>query len=1121
MVHAFTRRSLMESHLTAARRFFSKLILQHQNERFWHYGITLPASNSNSLASYLKLSQSEYELLLTSIGLMKSIRYGSQIKIQIQSKAWSDFIIQEQLDNDQIYFGKMCVNKVPLDGIDATESHMKYRGYWLGMGKYDLFEIPTTPLTQFISHNRPPRIPNRAKVTNDLRLVIKSMANLISQKLRFEEEHDDDDDGLDPSQLSSVSQSNATMASVQNLSSFLDDFKNNKRSKEETSAIIVESINESIREVNKKKREIFVDNIVRNVRNGDDENSLNIVISKDEIIPDIELRKSKVPALAYFEIPLHVEVLQLLLREITLLSNLFVDKNIMQFNNWKGKKTHLVQVPVCSNKETFRRMNQKKRFIDNIPNQIIGYNERGNIDEAEVAGWIIRRLGQLHEESFMKVCVDLGFSIGSRRMDMETSQAMWEEANVNTRSQRTILRYLHGTFGRRSINLITTGTKNDINNKVSNIGKYKSVEPISNLIHIEGECINYWTKPIIETLSSTIATRVLNDDNDETPPVLDMDNADLVLGGDHGQRKFRMLIKVILRRSSMEVIEEWPVKIAHIDCKKETYQILQQTIMPFINCDLRKLKDNNIELLLFEKCENDKIYYTCQLGKYDDNSSIPPKFICPETGIVRDDLIFRKCCKLRLIVTGDLAWYAAVLGKVNMSAHWCTWCNQNGTDWSNIDHSKGEDWTLSRMRELRERLRNKEVAQTASNRMGVVDVELLDAVDITQYIYPILHAEIGLGNYFLNSFFDWVDYRIENTTDDEREKKQLMKGILVEMENAEETVNDFDIIELTDLKLERSQLKETRGFRNDYDGSFIHSIEERKEIDDMVKGITVSIKRLEKEKKIVDDELRLKKKVYQTAKAELDHYKQKRGKKGDIRIELEKVLHKHGIRRPTYHGGDLTGVKIKVLLQSIDGIFGEFRVILLEGNDNKTATDNELNKMVDMYTHLGFLLDGMFSLGRTKCGQLTDEMIDLTRRMVVGISKMWRYLRLSMKGPKIHGMEDHLVIQMIQFCGIGDFSEDFIEQSHQFGVKEELRTRGLSRSKAFSSHSKWEWMGNQIGVRKAKEEIKRKTGRKRKRGIMDNIRDTKLSRDMKRNTSLEVVESGVYELIEDYRKADD
>ena len=57
----------------------------------------------------------------------------------------------------------------------------------------------------------------------------------------------------------------------------------------------------------------------------------------------------------------------------------------------------------------------------------------------------------------------------------------------------------------------------------------------------------------------------------------DMNNVDLVLGGDYGQRKFRMLIKIIVRKESMKVIE-WTVKIAHIDCKKN-YQVLQQTII--------------------------------------------------------------------------------------------------------------------------------------------------------------------------------------------------------------------------------------------------------------------------------------------------------------------------------------------------------------------------------------------------------------------------------------------------------------------------------------------------------------------------------------------------------------
>ena len=59
--------------------------------------------------------------------------------------------------------------------------------------------------------------------------------------------------------------------------------------------------------------------------------------------------------------------------------------------------------------------------------------------------------------------------------------------------------------------------------------------------------------------------------------------------------------------------------------------------------------------------------------------------------------------------------------------------------------------------------------------------------------------------------------------------------------------------------------------------------------------------------------------------------------------------------------------------------------------------------------------------------------------------------------------------QMIACNGIGDYCEDFVEQSHQDGVKEELRTHGLKRTKAFLSHSKWEWSRNQISVIKAKK----------------------------------------------------
>ena len=36
-------------------------------------------------------------------------------------------------------------------------------------------------------------------------------------------------------------------------------------------------------------------------------------------------------------------------------------------------------------------------------------------------------------------------------MDVSTAMAMWEEANVGTKSQKVILQYMRGTFGARCL----------------------------------------------------------------------------------------------------------------------------------------------------------------------------------------------------------------------------------------------------------------------------------------------------------------------------------------------------------------------------------------------------------------------------------------------------------------------------------------------------------------------------------------------------------------------------------------------------------------------------------------------------------------------------------------------
>ena len=104
-------------------------------------------------------------------------------------------------------------------------------------------------------------------------------------------------------------------------------------------------------------------------------------------------------------------------------------------------------------------------------------------------------------------------------------------------------------------------------------------------------------------------------------------------------------------------------------------------------------------------------------------------------------------------MTGDLAFYAACLGKLNASGIWCSWCNLSFKEWEKKGHERGDNWTLTKMNDIRERIYNKELRNTASNRKGIQKLTLFGCIDIISYIYPILHSEIGIGNFILNSFF--------------------------------------------------------------------------------------------------------------------------------------------------------------------------------------------------------------------------------------------------------------------------------------------------------------------------------------------------------------------------------
>ena len=92
------------------------------------------------------------------------------------------------------------------------------------------------------------------------------------------------------------------------------------------------------------------------------------------------------------------------------------------------------------------------------------------------------------EDEFVHVCKKMGYPVFSKKMDAATACAMWQEANVSKKSQRTILRYFAAEFGGR---LVVPEAQVDA------FGQ-DHVPPVTGTFEdaVTGKTIHYWTKPI-------------------------------------------------------------------------------------------------------------------------------------------------------------------------------------------------------------------------------------------------------------------------------------------------------------------------------------------------------------------------------------------------------------------------------------------------------------------------------------------------------------------------------------------------------------------------------------------------------------------------------------------------
>jgi hypothetical protein len=123
----------------------------------------------------------------------------------------------------------------------------------------------------------------------------------------------------------------------------------------------------------------------------------------------------------------------------------------------------------------------------------------------------------------------------------------------------------------------------------------------------------------------------------------------VILGGDHGARRFWSDVKLIFRCRDQPDIKTLStiLQVGHIDTSKDTYDILEQTIAPPLNEGMRQII-NKFSAVHQPPAGNTIITLAAE---QPDNS-----------------LVF----EIRAFIAVDLAFYATILGKPKMSPCWCT-----------------------------------------------------------------------------------------------------------------------------------------------------------------------------------------------------------------------------------------------------------------------------------------------------------------------------------------------------------------------------------------------------------------------------------------------------------------
>jgi hypothetical protein len=277
-----------------------------------------------------------------------------------------------------------------------------------------------------------------------------------------------------------------------------------------------------------------------------------------------------------------------------------------------------------------------------------------------------------------------------------------------------------------------------------------SVLPIVDTVQYMDRTLEYWYKDLDSLLTKQIAREHINQ------PGFSYSSIDFVVGADHGQGSFRAGVKVIFRNADGSLEAMAIYGLGEIECTKDTAELLALAFTPKLNLAFHRI-------ISYKRAGNGRRVSDGLLTIYRKNIVVPVDgaadgvgreastfyAILDRTGPVSQEDTLKLNVPIHVFITGDLAFYATIMGKEGMNKAHCHWCKLRSSQWQVLGHTPGIKWTLQELKQVAASLNERTKTEN-----GVKSYPQLDCIELERFIFPVLHVTLGLANRLLKDTVD-------------------------------------------------------------------------------------------------------------------------------------------------------------------------------------------------------------------------------------------------------------------------------------------------------------------------------------------------------------------------------